>query len=59
MASDVNALLQAAHALGSALGNPFGTLSFVALPVIPALRLTDRGLVDVGRFRFVSLFGED
>jgi adenine deaminase len=39
--------------------DPFIALSFLALPVIPALRLTDRGLVDVERFRFVPLFGED
>ena len=28
------------------------------LPVIPELKLTDRGLVDVGRFEVVPLFGE-
>jgi adenine deaminase len=32
-------------------------LSFLALPVIPALKLTDLGLVDVDRFQVVSLFG--
>ncbi|NLE76598.1 MAG: hypothetical protein GX605_07585, partial [Chloroflexi bacterium] len=42
--------------LGAALPNPFMTLSFVALAVIPELRLTDRGLVDVGQFDFVPLF---
>jgi adenine deaminase len=31
-------------------------LSFMALPVIPALRLTDRGLVDVTIFNHVPLF---
>ena len=30
-------------------------LSFVALEVIPSLKLTDRGLVDVERFEFVPL----
>lgn len=35
------------------------TLSFLALQVIPSLRLTDRGLVDVDRFRLVPLFGEE
>jgi adenine deaminase len=34
---------------------PFMTLSFLALSVIPALKITDRGLVDVERFRLVSL----
>jgi len=35
---------------------PFSVLSFLALPVIPELKLTDRGLVDVNRFAFVDLF---
>ena len=34
-------------------------LAFLALQVIPSLRLTDRGLVDVDRFRLVPLFGEE
>jgi adenine deaminase len=34
------------------------TLSFLALPVIPALKLTDRGLVDVEKFQIVPLFIE-
>jgi adenine deaminase len=46
----------AAHALGSPLDNPFMTLAFLALPVIPALRLTDKGLVDVSRFRIVPVY---
>ncbi|GIX47162.1 MAG: adenine deaminase [Candidatus Tectimicrobiota bacterium] len=37
-----------AAALGATLPAPFATLSFLALPVIPELRLTDRGLVEVG-----------
>jgi adenine deaminase len=32
------------------------TLSFLALPVIPSLKLTDRGLVDVDHFEIVDLF---
>lgn len=35
-------------ALGSSLHAPFMTLSFMALPLIPALKLTDKGLFDVG-----------
>ncbi len=42
--------------LGSGLKDPFMALSFLALPVIPELKLTDRGLVDVGKFDFVPLF---
>ena len=50
---------RAARDLGSSLPDPFMALSFLALPVIPALKLTDRGLVDVDRFDFVPLFGPD
>lgn len=39
--------------LGCTLPSPFTTLSFLALPVIPELRLTDRGLVDVNSFRII------
>lgn len=45
---------EAAHALGTAVDHPFMTLAFLALPVIPELKLTDRGLVDVKAFDFVS-----
>lgn len=47
------------HELGGTLSDPFMALSFLALPVIPALKLTDRGLVEVNRFQVVPLFGED
>ncbi len=40
---------------GVAIDAPFMTLSFLALSVIPALKITDRGLVDVDRFELVSL----
>jgi adenine deaminase len=39
--------------LGSTLAAPFMTLSFLALSVIPALKITDQGLVDVERFEIV------
>jgi len=45
---------EAAKALGATMDHPFMTLAFLALPVIPELKLTDKGLVDVGRFEFVS-----
>jgi len=41
---------------GTKIDNPFITLSFLALPVIPELKLTDKGLVDVSEFKIVSLF---
>ena len=49
-------LIAAAHALGTPLEDPFMILSFLALPVIPELKITDRGLVDVNRFEPVDLF---
>jgi adenine deaminase len=52
-------LKQAYHDLGGTLEDPFMALSFLALPVIPALKLTDLGLVDVDRFQIVPLFGAD
>jgi adenine deaminase len=45
----------AAQALGCQLAGPFGVLSFLALPVIPELRVTDQGLWDVTRQAFVKL----
>jgi adenine deaminase len=51
--------LEALHAmlrdLGVELEAPFTTLSFLALSVIPALKITDHGLVDVERFELVPL----
>ncbi|MCK4772636.1 MAG: adenine deaminase [Candidatus Latescibacteria bacterium] len=43
-----------AKELGTALSAPFDTLSFLALPVIPELRLTDKGLVDVLEFKLLE-----
>jgi adenine deaminase len=45
----------AAHALGWSGATPFLTLSFLGLSVIPSLKITDRGLVDVDRFEIVPL----
>jgi adenine deaminase len=55
----VVARLEELHALLRGLGveleAPFMTLSFLALSVIPALKITDRGLVDVDAFKLVPL----
>ncbi|HSG56676.1 MAG TPA: adenine deaminase C-terminal domain-containing protein, partial [Paracoccaceae bacterium] len=48
------ALRGAARALGVTLEEPFLQLAFLALPVIPALKITDRGLVDVVKFEIIS-----
>jgi adenine deaminase len=46
---------RAAHALGCPLAAPFGTLSFLALSVIPELRITAQGVFDVREQRFLTL----
>lgn len=48
------ALRAAARTLGVTLEEPFLQLAFLALPVIPALKITDRGLVDVIRFEIIG-----
>jgi adenine deaminase len=49
------ACVAAARRLGCEIPAPFQTLSFLALSVIPSLKITDRGLVDVDRFEIVPL----
>ncbi len=49
-------LLQAAKSIGCKLPDPFMTLSFISLPVIPELKITDKGLVDVNQFKIVPVF---
>ena len=46
-------LRAAAKSLGVTLPEPFLQVAFLPLPVIPHLKITDRGLVDVDRFEFV------
>jgi adenine deaminase len=48
----------AAKALGCSLHAPFMTLSFMALLVIPQLKLSDKGLFDGGKFEFTDLYAE-
>ena len=49
-------VVAAARELGSPLHDPFMAMSFLALEVIPSLKITDRGLVDVDRFQLVDLW---
>ena len=49
------ALNAAAQVLGVTFPAPFQMLAFLALSVIPSLKITDRGLVDVDRFELVPL----
>jgi adenine deaminase len=53
--SNVDRLAQAWKALGCRLASPFMTMALLSLPVIPELRITNRGLVDVTEFRHVPL----
>jgi adenine deaminase len=56
VAAQLDVLRQAAaRTLGVTIAEPFMQLSFIALSVIPQLRLTDGGLVDVDRFAYVPL----
>jgi adenine deaminase len=59
VAAAYGSLQTAYRELGGSLADPFMALSFLALPVIPALKLTDLGLVDVNRFQVVPLWGEE
>jgi adenine deaminase len=51
---DLEKLRSAAFSLGVTLKEPFLQLAFLALPVIPALKITDRGIVDVMKFELLS-----
>jgi adenine deaminase len=51
-------VISAARALGSEMHDPFMALSFLGLEVIPSLKITDLGLVDVDGFRHVDLWVE-
>lgn len=51
-----DALIAAAQSLGSSMPDPFMAMSFMGLEVIPSLKLTDLGLVDVEAFQLVDLF---
>jgi adenine deaminase len=54
--ADLDRVVGAAHSLGSKLDDPFMAMSFLGLEVIPSLKITDRGLVDVDAFRIVDLW---
>jgi adenine deaminase len=58
VANSINNCIERAHEIGCDLIDPFMTLSFLCLPVIPELKLTDLGLVDVTQFQFVPLILE-
>ena len=55
VAKRTRAVEAAAEGIGTTLPSPFAAMSFLALSVVPELKLTDRGLVDVDRFELVPL----
>jgi adenine deaminase len=56
VADQLDAVTAAVRQLGCAVPAPFMAMSFLALPVVPHLKLTDRGLVDVDAFAFTDVF---
>ena len=51
-------LNNAAHSIGCTLEDPFMTMAFMSLPVIPELKVTDKGLFDTNKFNFVDIFSQ-
>jgi adenine deaminase len=58
-AGRLDIIADAVSAIGSAFTDPFMTLAFMALPVIPDLKMTDKGLFDVRSFSHTELFRKD
>lgn len=56
---EMDRVTEAARGLGSHLHDPFMAMSFLALEVIPSLKITDLGLVDVNRFELVGLWVDE
>ena len=54
----MESLKRAAKSIGSTIDDPFMCLAFMCLPVIPELKLTDKGLVNVNDFNFTSVFAD-
>lgn len=46
----------AAHSIGCSIDDPFMTMGFLSLPVIPELKITDKGIFDTQKFDFVDIF---
>jgi adenine deaminase len=53
--SRLDALKRASRSIGCELEEPFLQLAFLSLPVIPSLKLTDQGLVDVDQFKIIDV----
>lgn len=57
--SKCDELNSAAHSIGCTLEDPFMTMGFLSLPVIPELKITDKGIFDTNKFDFVNIFEEN
>jgi adenine deaminase len=55
LVKQITRMREASREVGCALAEPFLQLAFLSLPVIPSLKLTDRGLVDVDKFQFIDV----
>jgi adenine deaminase len=55
LVTELEKLRAASRSIGCELEEPFLQLAFLSLPVIPSLKLTDQGLVDVEQFRFIDV----
>ena len=56
IAADYQALVSLSKEFGSSLSDPFMTMGFMSLLVIPKLKLSDKGLFDCEKFEFTTLF---
>lgn len=54
--ADIKKLEQAAHTIGCKIDDPFMSMAFLSLSVIPELKITDKGLIDVNNFEVTELF---
>jgi adenine deaminase len=55
---DLERMEEVAGEVGIAIDDPFMALSFITLAVVPDLKLTDLGLFDVNKFKFVDIFAD-
>ena len=49
-------LNKTAHSIGCRIEDPFMTMGFLSLPVIPELKVTDKGVFDTNKFDFIDIF---
>ena len=59
IANDCVSMNEMLGRMGCDLGNPFATLSFMSLPVVPDVKITNRGLFDVNSNKFIDVVREE